>query len=364
MICHVPRLAYNRLQNCINTSAMANELRIKHRHLVQLIRAALANVGVPSPACDIEAQVMAEADLLGVPSHGVRMLPGLLLGIRDGRVAANPRVRITRERPAACVLDGDNGPGRFISVQAMQQAVERSKGLGVGACLATRLTHWGRAHAYAYRAAQAGVIGICTTNAIPNMLAWGSARPLLGNNPLAIAVPRGAGQEPVVLDLAMSQAAVGKIGTFLREGKKVPASWGLDASGQPCQDPAAILSSGKVLPFGEHKGAGLALMMELLTAALAGGLFSFEIGRADPSGLDPGSSKLFLALDVQAFTDQQRFAQRVEELLTHLHKAEPGLTITLPGERGWQTREHYLAEGIPIHPDIAVQLRAIGICLD
>src|SRR5208283_3144831 len=153
----------------------------------------------------------------------------------------------------------------------------RAQRAGIGACLATCVTHWGRAHAYASRAAQAGMIGICTTNAIPNMLAWGSSRPLLGNNPLAIAVPRGGGQEPIVLDMAMSQAAVGKIGTFLREGKKVPADWGLDASGQPSDDPAAILSSRRILPFGEHKGAGLALMMEFLTGALCGGLFSFEI---------------------------------------------------------------------------------------
>jgi LDH2 family malate/lactate/ureidoglycolate dehydrogenase len=104
-------------------------------------------------------------------------------------------------------------------------------------------------------------------------------------------------------------------------------------------------------------------MIEFLTAALAGGLFSFEILKADASGLDPASSKLFLAIDVQAFTDPQRFAQRVEDLLTHLRDAEPGLTITFPGERGWQTRERYLAEGIPIHPDIAAQLQKIGIHL-
>src|SRR6185369_1596118 len=127
----------------------------------------------------------------------------------------------------------------------------------------------GRAHAFACQAAQAEMIGICTTNAIPNMLAWGSTRPLLANNPLAIAVPRGnkaQPPEPFVLDMAMSQAALGKIGTFLREGKPVPAGWGLNARGKPSVDPAAILSSGKVLPFGGHKGAGLAFMMELLTA--------------------------------------------------------------------------------------------------
>lgn len=342
---------------------MNDEIRVKYEKLVQIIRQTLTSVGVPAPICDIEAQVMAEADLLGVPSHGVRMLPGLVQAIREGRATANPQLRILRERAATCLLDGDHGPGRFVSVRAMQHAVERARQFGVGVCLAKRMTHWGRAHAYAYRAAQAGMIGACTTNAIPNMMAWESTRPLLGNNPLAIGAPRGRGQEPIVLDMAMSQAAVGKIGTYLREGKKVPLSWGLDGSGQPTDDPAAILSSGRLLPVGGHKGAGLALMMELLTGALSGGLFSHEIVQVDATGLDPDASKLFLALDVQAFVDPERFAQRVQDLNSFLHNAEPGLTITLPGKRGWQIKERNLAEGVPIHKDIVAQLQSIGVSL-
>jgi LDH2 family malate/lactate/ureidoglycolate dehydrogenase len=342
---------------------MAGEIKIRHAQLVSVITKAMADVGAPANIAAIEAELMAEADLHGVPSHGVRMLPELVRGIRERRVTANPQIKIIRERPASCVLDGDNGPGRFVSVQAMQHAVERAKRSGIGACLATRVSHWGRAHAYAFRAAQASAVGICITNALTNMLAFGSTRPLLGNNPLAIGVPRGAGKEPVVLDMAMSQAAVGKIRTYLREGKKAPVNWGLDAAGQPTDDPATILAAKKVLPIGDHKGAGLSLMMELLTGALSGGLFSHEIGEADPSGIDPGSSKLFLALDISAFVEAERFGQRVEELIDWLRQAEPGLTINLPGERGWQARERNLAEGIPIHPEIVAQLEQIGVLL-
>ena len=342
---------------------MAEEIKIQHSQLITIIAEALKSVGVPPDVCAIEAEVMVEADLLGVPSHGVRMLPALIDGIRDGRVNANPQLKVTRERLATCVLDGDNGSGRFVSVRAMRQAVERAQRTGIGACLVTRVSHWGRAHAYAYRAAQAGMIGICTTNAIPNMLAWGSSTPLLGNNPLAIAVPRGRGQEPFILDMAMSQAAIGKIRTFLREGKSVPGGWGLDAAGRPTNDPAAILSGGRVLPFGDHKGAGLAFFMELLTAALSGGLFSYEIAQLDPSGLDPASSKLFLALNVEAFVDAEKFGERVEDLAAWLRVAEPGLNLTLPGERGWETRKKYLAEGIPIHAEIVAQLKSIGVLL-
>jgi LDH2 family malate/lactate/ureidoglycolate dehydrogenase len=351
------------LRNLVSDEvSMTDEIRIPYEKLVTVISDALAAVGVPSPVRDIEAQVTAEADLLGVPSHGIRMLPILVRGIREGRATANPQIKILRERAATCLIDGDNGPGRYVSVHAMNLAVDRAKQFGVGVCVATRVTHWGRAHAYAYRAAQAGCIGICTTNAIPNMLGFDSTRPILGNNPLAIGVPR-AGRDPIVLDMAMSQAALGKVGTYLREGKAVPANWGLDSDGNSTDDPSKILSSGRVLPFGDHKGAGLAMMMELLTGALAGGLLSQEIARSEKAGLDPNASKFFLALDVEAFVDKERFAQRADDFLNALREMEPGLTITFPGERGWQTRDANLRDGIPIHREIVEQLRGIGIQL-
>ncbi len=339
-------------------------VRIEHRALVEAIREVLAREGVPPPVREVEAEIMAEADLLGVPSHGVRMLPGLVIALREGRVKADPQLKLLRERAATCVLDADNGPGRYLSVHGMQHAVHRARNSGVGACLATRTSHWGRAHAYAHRATQAGMIGICTTNAMPSLFMPGSSRSVLGNNPLAIAVPRGPNRDPVVLDMAMTQAAVGKIATYMREGKEVPLGWGLDGSGNPTQDPAAILSSRKFLPTGGHKGYGLCLMMELLTAVLAGGLLGYEISQIDRSTLDPGSTKLFIALDVEAFVGRELFEKRVEELLRSLQDSmESDRELLYPGERGWRTRDRYTAEGIPIHPEIVAQLRAIGMSL-
>ena len=341
---------------------MPDQIRIEHERLVTLIAQVLADLGVRSPACTVEAEVMVEADLLGVPSHGVRTLPMLVYALKQGRANANPQLKITRERAATCVIDGDNGIGRYVSVEAMQHAVARAKIFGVGVCLANRVTHWGRAHAYAYRAAQAGCIGICTTNAIPNMLGWNSKLPLLGNNPLAIGVPRG-NQDPVVLDMAMSQAAIGKVGTYLREGKAAPLNWGLDADGNPTSDPASILASRRMLPFGDYKGVGLAVMLELITGALAGGLLSQEIVKRDSTGLDADSTKLFIALDVAAFVDPTRLTQRIDDLLADLRNAEPGLQIDYPGDRGWQTRARYLADGIPLHSEIVEQLKTVGVRL-
>ena len=158
----------------------------------------------------------------------------------------------------------------------------------------------------------------------------------------------------------MSQAAVGKVATTLREGKEVPPGWGLDAQGKPSLDAREILA-GAVLPFGGHKGAGLALMMELLTAALAGGAFGNEIVAGDRSGLDPDSCKLFIALDPQVFGGLAELHARVEDYLGYLQReAAP---FTWPGERGWAARAENLQQGVPLHEEIVAQLAAAGVSL-
>jgi LDH2 family malate/lactate/ureidoglycolate dehydrogenase len=327
------------------------------------VRAALLAEGVPDDVARIEAEVMVEADRCGVPSHGVLMLPRLLAGLRDGRASRNPRVRVLRERGATCVLDGDNGPGRYVSVMAMRRAVEKAGAEGAGICLAINTTHWGRAHAYAYRAARAGMIGLCTTNAIPTLMAPGVPRALLGNNPVAIAAPRGDGQDPVVLDLALSQAAFGKVATHAREGRPIPGDWGADRSGAPSSDPTEILASGLLLPMGGHKGFGLALMMELLTAALAGAAFGHEIAAGDVTGLDPGATKLFVAIDPAAFGDAGAFASRVDAMLEYLRMADPARPQPAPGDRGWRVRDEHDRDGIPIHSAVLTELARAGVRL-
>ena len=332
--------------------------RIALPTLCQKVAARLIDAGLAPEMAELEAKIMADSDLLGVPSHGVRMLPGLLAALKDGRVKAHPNVRYARQFAATSMLDADNGPGRAAACRAMDDAVERARQFGVGVCLAVRTTHWGRAHAYASRAACQGFVGLCTTNAMPTMAGWGAVTRVLGNNPLALAVPRADRERPMVLDIAMSQAAVGKVGTHLREGQAIPTGWGLDVHGQPTMDAKAILG-GAVLPFGGHKGAGLALMMELLTAGLGGGAFGNEISAGDRSGIDPDASKLFIALDPEVFGGLGVLTQRVTDYLGYL--AEAAAPFIAPGERGWAERERNLVQGVPLHADIVAQLADVGV---
>jgi LDH2 family malate/lactate/ureidoglycolate dehydrogenase len=342
---------------------VTGHLRFAAGVLRQAVDEALMRRGVPPHVRAVEADLMVEAELHGVPSHGLLMLPRLLAGLREGRANPDPKITVVRDAAAVCVMDGDRGPGRYVGVEGMRAAMARARQFGMGACLAVETTHWGRAHAYACLAAEGGFVGLCTTNAIPNMLVPGAARPVLGNNPIAIAAPRGPGQHPIVLDLAMSQAALGKVATAQREGQSVPRDWGLDADGRPTADPAAILASQNLLPMGGHKGAGLAMMMEILTAALGGSLFSHEVADADRSGLDAGGSKLFVAIDPGAFGDAERFYTRVGEFAAHVRAGVDGGEAILPGERGWRTRAEFERDGIPVHPDVAAALGAVGVSL-
>lgn len=337
------------------------EKRVPYQKLCDQVAQALIQAQVPAELAGQEALIMAEADLLGVPSHGVRMLPPLLKAIRDGRIKANPDIRILRSHGATCVLDTDNGPGRSASAKAMEFAMQRAREFGIGACLARRTTHWGRAHAYAWRAAREGLIGFCTTNAIPTMAGWNAKRKIIGNNPLAFGIPRKDQNEPLVLDMAMSQAAVGKVNTWQREGRGIPDGWGIDANGNPSNNAQEILK-GAVLPFGGHKGAGLALVMELITAALGGGSFGNEISADDPSGLDPDACKLFIALNPEVFCGLDTLTRRAEEYFSYLaEQTEPGDVFVWPGQRGWQERNRNLSEGVPLHVDIIAQLEAEGV---
>jgi LDH2 family malate/lactate/ureidoglycolate dehydrogenase len=331
---------------------------VPYELLKQKIHDRLSVAGITPGQALIEAEIMTEADLHGVASHGVRMLPALLAALADGRVNQHPQFSLQRQFGAIAVMDCDNGPGRYAAQNAMQHAMGLAEAFGVGVCLAKNTTHWGRAHAYANRAAQAGFIGICTTNAIPTMAIGGATKAVIGNNPLAIGIPGTNPGEPIILDMAMSQAAVGKVSTWLREGKVLPGNWGLDAEGKPSNDAKAILE-GAVLPMGEHKGAGLSVMFELLTAALAGAAFTQQIRGADPSGIDRYASKIFIALNVQSFIDPMEFQQHTIDFIHYLKtEAAP---FAYPGERGWQIARKQMESGVELHNEIIAQLQAVDI---
>jgi len=192
---------------------------------------------------------------------------------------------------------------------------------------------------------------------------WGAKEPRIGNNPLSIGAPRATG-EPVVLDMAMSQAAWYKLVMYNRREQKVPFGWGLDDQGRPTDDPAAILKSKRMVPMGQHKGSGLSLMIDILTGILSGGLYCGELsekGKEQPWAT--GYSQAFIAIDISSFIPLEEFQRRVDEFVTYVkgaQTAEGVSEITIPGERAWRERTLRERDGIPLDEITLGELRTLA----
>lgn len=337
--------------------------RVSVNDLRKFTEKILLSAGIRPNDSVTASDVMLEANLCGVDSHGVRMLPGIVELIRNGKVNPTGNIRIINETPVIAHLDGDRVIGSVIGVYAMNMAVEKAKAAGVGLVVVKNSTHWGRPAYYPALAARKDCIGICFTNTETNMPAWGTKEHRLGNGPLSIGAPR-IGINPVVLDIAMSQAAWGKIAIFKQLGKKAPPGWGLDSEGHPTDDPDAIMKSGQALPMGQHKGSGLSLMIDIMTGILSGGLNSAELvaeGKDQPWA--SAYSQTFMAIDISFFSPLELFKKRVDELIAHVKSAEPSEgfeEILIPGERAWRERAIREEEGIPVAALSWDQLRKLA----
>ena len=211
---------------------MVDSKRIEYRELIQFFKQTLMAVGAPSHVAEVEAEIGAEVDLCGVHSHGVRLLPVMVENIQTGLTNPDPEVKVLTEYPASVLAETDRGIGRYVSAIGMDMAIERAETYGIGAVTIRGVAHWGRGYSYAARAARAGMIGLAFTNAIINFPAWGTSTASLGNNPMAIGVPVEDGSEPAVLDLAMTQTAIGRVREAAETGQRVPLGWGLDVAGK------------------------------------------------------------------------------------------------------------------------------------
>jgi 3-dehydro-L-gulonate 2-dehydrogenase len=224
--------------------------------------------------------------------------------------------------------------------------MELAREYGIG-CVGLRNTnHWMRGGTYGQFAAQAGFALLCWTNAVATMPPYGSRDIKLGNNPLVLAIPRQEG--PVVLDIAMSQFAFGKLEVARRSGEKLPVPGGFDAAGQPTQDAAVILEEGRALPIGYWKGSGLALLLDMTAALLSGGLATHEIVQRKA---ERAVSQVFIAFDITRPAGAAWVEAEVENILANLRTAQPtdpDEAVLFPGERVLRTRQSNLANGIPV----------------
>ena len=323
-------------------------------------RRVLVGIGLDDPGAEAAAGCLVEANLRGVDSHGVLRLLQYSQSIAAGEVNPRPAVEVTRSvGPTALVLAG-GGYGFVPSRMAMDLAIELAGAHGIGLVGVRDSHHFGMAAYYAERASARGLIGIVATNTGPVMAPPGVTRPIAGNNPIAFAVPRRPPASPVVLDMALSGTAFGRIRLAAAEGRTIPLGWAHDASGEPTTDAAVALAAGLLAPMGGHKGYGLSLIVEVLTGVLTGSPFG---SRSDAHRhREGGVGHLFGALRPDLFIERRVFEDSVEAFVGELKHApaQLGVEVLLPGEIEQRTRVERSLRGVPISVELAAQVDALA----
>ena len=320
-----------------------------------------ARSGIPADDARLVADSLIEADLRGVHSHGVMMVPGYVANIRQGRVNRQPNIRVVRELAAGVLVDGDNGMGQVVARQAMTLAINKARQSGVGVASVMRSTHYAAGAYWTQMAVEQDMIGLALTSAGAIIAPFGGRTKLFGTNPWTIAVPAQA-EYPVVLDMATSVMAGGKLAWASVRGDPVPPGWALDSEDRPTTDPDKGLA-GRLLPISGYKGYGLMVMVDMLATLLSGAAIGPEIMDNGREGRPQNVGHYFQAIDVSAFMPLDAFKARVDEYtrLVRASELEAGSAqVLMPGEREYRLADKRRREGIPMPVTMLARLETIS----
>ncbi len=323
-------------------------IRIAFDELRGRVEQVLAGAGLTAQREALGARLIAETDRDGVRTHGIARLPRFVEMVRLGRIDPRAEPKKVASFGALERWTGHRGPGNLAAFAMTERAVALAREHGVGAVALGDTTHWQRGGTYGWQAAEAGCALLAWTNTMPNLPPWGAVSAALGNNPLVIAVPRPGGA-PVILDFAMSQFSYGALASYRGRGEELPVPGGYDERGELTQDPAAVERTQRALPVGFWKGSGLAFVLDLLAAMLAGGQATHEI-EADPLK-EVGVSQVFLAVSPEAVGTQAEMERTVAGCVDALHAAQPVTTGVLPrypGENTLRVREESVRLGVGV----------------
>ncbi len=322
---------------------------------------AFQSVQVPKVDADLVAKLMVESDLAGADGHGIFRLPAYLKRIRAGGINLHPDIRIEKESGATALINGDNALGHLVMNKAVEVAIQKVKQHSVCWIGSHYGNHSGAASVYVRKLADAGLVGIYMAVGNANHMApWGGIDLLLSTNPIAIAVPTG-NHPMVLLDIATTVAAYGKVKVAAQKGESIPDNWMIDRQGQPITDPTKS-SEGSLLPIGGYKGYGLAVMIGLL----AGSLNNAAVGKSTIDfnahhDLITNTGQTIIAVDPSAFGDKDAFIERVITLVNDLKNSStlPGVKeIRVPGEGAAKTIAQRMQTGIPLTPELLASLNS------
>jgi LDH2 family malate/lactate/ureidoglycolate dehydrogenase len=338
---------------------MAPPVTVDATGLETFTRTVLEVAGLDPTDAAAGADVLARTTLRGIESHGVWFLNRYVQQLRDGGATAAARLTTVVDRGGHVVLDGGAGHGPAIAAIATRTAIERARAHGVAVVSVRNANHFAAAGHYALMCAEAGCVGLALSNTPPIMAVTGSGRRSIGNNPLGFGAPRTDGP-PVVLDIAMSKVAGGKVRMAVETGDPVPTGWILDPDGNPTTDPADFfVRRGALLPLAGHKGYGLAFMIETLAAALSGSAIASGVGNWLYAPDTPADLGYFLlALDIDA-----DFPDRMRALCDEITSAPraPGVDrIFVPGEIEHEHEQRARRDGLALRDEVWTALSELA----
>jgi L-2-hydroxycarboxylate dehydrogenase (NAD+) len=337
--------------------------RIPAARLAAFIARALTAAGLPATDAEIVAGLMAEADLRGSDTHGVIRLPIYLRRIRAGGVNAKPNIRVVSDRPSAALIDGDNGMGHLVMRRATHLAIEKAKATGIGWVGARMSNHAGPAALYATLPLHHDMIGIYFAVGSNNHLPpWGGSENLLGTNPMAVAVP-ALQEPPVVLDMAPTVAAYGKVRLKAQRGETMPVGWMIDRDGNPLTDPKRA-DEGYLLPIGDYKGYGLSLIIGILAGALNRAALGREVvDFVKEPGKATNTGHAIAAIAIDTFMPPAEFKRTIDSVIRDIRGSPrlPGVErIFLPGEQSHAKFLDRRANGVPMPKALRDSLDAVA----
>lgn len=329
--------------------------------LVAFCRDTLLHAGLDAAGAEIVAHSLVEADLRGVSTHGVVRLWLYERRVRAGLIRSSPPMRLERTGPGTAILYGGHGAGQVVGARAMTEAIAIAREAGIGCVAATESHHFGTAAWFAIQALHHDMIGVALSHADTGVAPVGAARGYLGTNPLCVAIPAG-NEEPIVLDMATSVVAMGKVLAAKAAGKSIPIGWAIDAEGNPTTDPAKAWD-GALLPVGGPKGFGIGLVVEILSALLVGSPVGPHIPRPFELKEVQNLGHFFAALDIRRFLEPAAFKARIDAMIREIKglPRAPGVDeILIPGEPEAHCRRQRLKDGVPLTAEAAQVLRDYG----
>jgi LDH2 family malate/lactate/ureidoglycolate dehydrogenase len=328
--------------------------------LQSFVVALLEGLGLPRQHAEDAAQALVAADLAGMDTHGVRLLPPYAARLRDGAIAAEPRLEVVSRTGAVSVLDGGNGLGQVVAAWAVRHSIDVAGEFGAAVTTVRRSNHLGALGSFTRSAAEQGMVCFLTQNTRANMAPAGGRTAAVGNNPFSFAVPSSG--FPVVLDVACSAVARSNIDLAAERGEPIPEGWALGPDGRPTTDPRQGLL-GAVLPFAGHKGSGLAVVMGALAGALSGANFGGAVPPLSDYSRERDLGHFLLLVDVGALGDPDEVLGRMDRYIGEISGSAPApgvQRVRVPGEAADLRRRERQAEGIALPATLVTALTALA----